>query len=167
MSPEVVLLAIRLALAAGLYAFLALTLIYLWRDLRLTARGPAEVPTAYLEIIEPADLGPGFPLAALNLIGRAPDNTLVIDENTVSSHHARLSYQQGQWWLEDLGSKNGTGVNDIDVADPLVVTFGDRIRLGKVDLLLRSGSAPESTIEPEGVESDLESAFPSEETELI
>ena len=142
MSPEVVLLAVRLGLAAALYAFLALILVTLWRDFRAVALGPAELPPSYVQVLDPPELSQAIQLSPINLIGRARDNTIVLDEQTVSSHHARLSYQQGQWWLEDLGSKNGTGVNELDVEDPLVVTFGDRIRFGKVRALLQSGSPP-------------------------
>ncbi len=146
MSPEVLLLAVRLGLAAALYAFLTLVLVTLWRDFKAVAHGPAELPPSYLQIFEPPELSQGIQLAAINLVGRAGDNTIVLDEKTVSSHHARISFQHGQWWLEDLGSKNGTGVNDLDVEDPLVVTFGDRIRLGNVKMLLQSGSPPSQAL---------------------
>src|SRR4030065_457832 len=97
MSPEAVLLALRLALALALYAFLALILLYLWRDVRASATAAGAVPQAYLELVGPPVPGKAFALLPVNLLGRAAGNTLVLDENTVSAHHARLSYQQGQW----------------------------------------------------------------------
>ena len=146
MSPEAILLALRLALALALYAFLALILLYLWRDVRASATAGA-IPQAYLELVGPPVAGKAFPLLPVNLLGRAADNTIVLDENTVSARHARLSYQQGQWWLEDQGSKNGSGVNELDLQEPLVVTLGDRIRIGSVLLVLRGGPMPQ-TLEP-------------------
>ncbi len=142
MSPELALLALRLALALVLYAFLATTLTFLWRDLRSAALATDVAPQAYLELLSQPALGQVFLLGNLNLFGRSGDNTIVLDEETVSSHHARLSYQGGQWLLEDLGSKNGTAVNELTLADPMVVTFGDEIRLGNVHLALKAGQPP-------------------------
>lgn len=142
MSPELVLLALRLALALVLYAFLAATLTFLWRDLKSAALATDVAPQGYLELLSPPGPGQLFPLGNLNLFGRAGDNTIVLDEETVSSHHARLSYRGGQWLLEDLGSRNGTAVNELSLADPMVVTFGDVIRLGNVHLALKGGQPP-------------------------
>jgi hypothetical protein len=142
MNPELALLALRLGLALVLYTFFGAVLLFLWRDLRATARASEIAPPAHLELRTDPALGRPFPLSNLNLVGRASDNTILIDDGTVSSHHARLSYQGGQWWLEDLGSKNGTGVNELDVEDPIVVTFGDKIRFGNVMTELKSGPAP-------------------------
>ncbi|MFQ5923353.1 MAG: FHA domain-containing protein, partial [Anaerolineales bacterium] len=139
MSPEFVLLALRLALALVLYAFLAATLTFLWRDLRSAALETDVPPQGYLELLSQPEPGLIFPLSNFNLFGRAGDNTIVLDDETVSGHHAQLSYRGGQWLLEDLGSKNGTGVNELNLEDPMVVTFGDEIRLGNVHLALKAG----------------------------
>lgn len=142
MSPEVVLLALRLALAAALYAFLGAALIYLRRDATAAASEQGTAPPSHLALLTEPAPGSNFALATLNLLGRAADNTIQLDESTVSSHHARLSFQGGQWWLEDLGSKNGTGVNELELVEPMVVTYGDQVRLGTVMLELKSGPAP-------------------------
>ena len=142
MSPEFALLALRLALALVLYAFLAATLTFLWRDLRSAARETDVPPQGYLELLSHPDPGQIFPLSNLNLFGRAGDNTIVLDEETVSGHHARLSFQGGQWLLEDLGSKNGTAVNELALEDPMAVTFGDELRFGNVHLALKGGQPP-------------------------
>ncbi len=142
MSPEVVLLALRLALALILYAFLGAVLVYLRRDAVGAASSQEIAPASHLTLLTDPTPGRHYSLVALNLIGRAPDNTIQLDEVTVSSHHARLSFQGGQWWLEDLGSKNGTGLNELDLTEPVVVTYGDQVRLGTVLLELNSGPAP-------------------------
>ena len=64
-------------------------------------------------------------------IGRAPDNTIVITDPTVSSRHARLYLQGTQWYIQDLGSTNGTFVNNMRVTQHPVRT-GDQIRLGAI-----------------------------------
>jgi len=63
-------------------------------------------------------------------LGRAPTNDLVLPRVDVSGHHAMLYRDDGRVWLKDLGSSNGTFVNDRRVRQPATVTVGDRIRLG-------------------------------------
>jgi len=70
-------------------------------------------------------------------IGRAPDSTLVLDDDYVSSRHARLVPQQGRWLLEDMGSTNGTYLDRTRVSVPTVVPLGTPIRIGKTVLELR------------------------------
>ena len=152
MSSDLVLLALRLGLALVLYAFLAATLLYLWRDLKSASRATDVLPQGYLELLTEPEPGQIYPLSNLNLFGRAADNTVILDEETVSGHHARLSFLGGQWLLEDLGSKNGTAVNDLPLEDPMVVTFGDEIRFGNVGLAVRPGQPPL------GLNSDLEAS---------
>jgi pSer/pThr/pTyr-binding forkhead associated (FHA) protein len=84
-----------------------------------------------------------IPLVETNLLGRAPDNTIRVDDVTVSSHHARIVFRSGQWILEDLGSRNGTRVNGIAVAGPMVITYGDDLQLGELVFGLRAGGVPE------------------------
>lgn len=70
-------------------------------------------------------------------IGRAPDSTLVLDDDYVSSRHARLVPQQGRWLIEDMGSTNGTYLDRTRVSVPTVVPLGAPIRIGKTVLELR------------------------------
>ncbi len=140
MTPALVLLGLRALLALLLYAFLTIVLITLWKDLRSVRAEPAP-PAAYLMLVEGPGQGRCHPLTEVNTLGRAADNTLCLADETVSSYHARLTYHRGQWWLEDLGSRNGSWVNDLRVEQPLVITYGDTIRLGRVQLRLNAGGA--------------------------
>jgi pSer/pThr/pTyr-binding forkhead associated (FHA) protein len=63
-------------------------------------------------------------------IGRASSNTVVVEDDYVSSEHALLSLRGSQWWLEDLNSRNGTLLNDIALDSPAVVTVGDVVTIG-------------------------------------
>ncbi len=87
--------------------------------------------------------GAPIPLGEISLLGRAADNTIRIDDPTISQHHARIGFRSGQWILEDLGSRNGTRVNGITVEGPLVITYGDDLQFGEVMLGLRPGPVPE------------------------
>jgi predicted component of type VI protein secretion system len=76
-------------------------------------------------------------------IGRRPYNDLVLDDLTVSGEHAVILCQDGQWWLRDLRSRNGTRVNGAVVTEHLL-TDGDRIGIG-VYLLVFSPSGAEAS----------------------
>jgi pSer/pThr/pTyr-binding forkhead associated (FHA) protein len=70
-------------------------------------------------------------------IGRADACQVQLDDTYVSSFHARLYPQDGSWYVEDLGSTNGTYVNQQRVTSPSEVQAGDRLRVGKTVLELR------------------------------
>ncbi len=69
-------------------------------------------------------------------IGRAQDSTLVLEDDFVSGRHARLVPHDGQWFVEDLGSTNGTFLNRTKVTSPMPVPLGAPVRIGKTVLEL-------------------------------
>lgn len=71
-------------------------------------------------------------------IGRAEDSTLVITDDYASARHARLVPRAGQWYVEDLGSTNGTYLDRGKVSAPTPVPLGVPIRIGRTSLELRS-----------------------------
>jgi pSer/pThr/pTyr-binding forkhead associated (FHA) protein len=71
------------------------------------------------------------------LIGRAPECTLVLDDDYASSRHAKLSLQQGRWMVEDLGSTNGTFLGRSRVESATPVELGSPVRIGRTVLELR------------------------------
>lgn len=72
------------------------------------------------------------------MIGRANDSTLVLTDDYASSRHARLTQRDGEWFVEDLGSTNGTYLDRNKVTAPMPVPPGVPIRIGKTVLELRS-----------------------------
>ena len=70
------------------------------------------------------------------LIGRADDSTLVLTDDFASSRHARLTNRSGQWYVEDLGSTNGTYLNRRKVTGPMVFQRGDKLQIGNTVLEL-------------------------------
>ena len=68
------------------------------------------------------------------LIGRAPGCTLVLDDDYSSSRHARIFPQGGQWFVEDLGSTNGTYLDGQRVTRPVPAEIGGSIRIGRTTL---------------------------------
>ena len=70
-------------------------------------------------------------------IGRAEDSTLVITDDYASARHARLVPREGQWYVEDLGSTNGTYLDRGKVTAPTPVPLGVPIRIGRTSVELR------------------------------
>jgi hypothetical protein len=70
-------------------------------------------------------------------IGRAEDSTLVITDDYASARHARLVPRAGQWYIEDLGSTNGTYLDRAKVSAPTPVPLGVPIRIGRTSFELR------------------------------
>ncbi|TAK35291.1 MAG: FHA domain-containing protein [Chloroflexota bacterium] len=141
MSTDVTILVLRIAVIALLYFLIFQLLRTMRRDLRRTAQPTAAHPRAsWLTVVEPghSDMmrGDEIPLETVNSIGRAPSNTICVNDDFVSAQHAILSFRQKQWWLEDLGSTNGSFVNRHPVETPTIVAPGDMVEIGRVKLKL-------------------------------
>ncbi|HEX2030943.1 MAG TPA: FHA domain-containing protein [Actinomycetota bacterium] len=70
-------------------------------------------------------------------IGRAPSCQIRPEDTYISQMHARISERNGSWVVEDLGSTNGTYLNQRKVTVPTELSPGDRIRVGKTTLEVR------------------------------
>lgn len=71
------------------------------------------------------------------LIGRADDSTLVLTDDYSSNRHARLSPRGAEWYVEDLGSTNGTYLDRAKVTTATPVPLGSPVRIGKTVIELR------------------------------
>jgi hypothetical protein len=71
------------------------------------------------------------------LIGRAPECTLVLEDDYASNRHARFVLDNGVWVIEDLGSTNGTFLGRSRVEAPTPVEPGVPVRIGRTVLELR------------------------------
>jgi pSer/pThr/pTyr-binding forkhead associated (FHA) protein len=95
-------------------------------------------PPSQLLVIAGDLEGTTIPLTGQQItIGRANDATLVLNDDYASTRHARLFPQDGQWIVEDLGSTNGTFLDRQKVTQPVSVSVGVPIRIGKTVLELR------------------------------
>jgi hypothetical protein len=70
-------------------------------------------------------------------IGRADACQIKLDDTYVSTFHARIFNRDGSWFVEDLGSTNGTYLNQRRVTSPVELRAGDRVKLGKTTLELK------------------------------
>lgn len=71
------------------------------------------------------------------VVGRAAGCTLVLDDDYSSSRHSRFFPSDGQWWVEDLGSTNGTFVGGARLTEPVPLGPGTPVRIGQTTLELR------------------------------
>ena len=71
------------------------------------------------------------------LIGRGADAQIRLDDDYVSTRHARIAQSADQWFVEDLGSTNGTYVGSAHITQPTTITLGTQVRIGKTILELR------------------------------
>lgn len=125
------------AVLVGLYLVLFWMARLMLAELRpraLAAPGPALRPgSGQLVVVrgEHPHRGETFVLASTTVsMGRDPGNELVVADPFASATHARIVVRQGGYWIEDLGSKNGTRVNGQRIARLTPLTPGDCIDIG-------------------------------------
>ena len=156
MSAPIVLV-LRILLAVSLYAFLGWTLLVIWRELHTqgTFLAARKIPGINLNIQlkDQSSIRRHFTQSEI-LLGRDSHCDVPLLDDTVSIRHARLSYHHGQWWLEDLGSTNGTLLNNEKVTIPTVIISGDQVDCGKatiaIDLGMNAISPPTQRIPTSG-----------------
>jgi pSer/pThr/pTyr-binding forkhead associated (FHA) protein len=94
-------------------------------------------PTHVL-VVDGANKGERADLAqAPILIGRGSDAAIRLDDDYVSTRHARIAVSGDQWFVEDLGSTNGTYIGSARITQPTTLTIGTQVRIGKTLLELR------------------------------
>jgi pSer/pThr/pTyr-binding forkhead associated (FHA) protein len=81
-------------------------------------------------------VGDRLPLRAVNALGRDAGNDIVINDEAASARHALVEFADGEWWVEDAGSTNGTIVNGDVVRSRERLHYGDELAIGRVALRL-------------------------------
>ncbi|MET1133883.1 MAG: FHA domain-containing protein [Aeromicrobium sp.] len=91
-----------------------------------------------LQIVDGPNAGQSVPLGTEPiLLGRGTDAAIRLDDDYVSTRHARFATNGEQWFVEDLGSTNGTYIGSQRVTSPVPVAIGTSVRLGKTIVELR------------------------------
>lgn len=139
LSTEIALFLLRLVSSLLLVSFLAALLVIIWRDYRAALEQVAATRRTYGQLVELRKIdgnmvitGEVYPLLAVTSLGRAPTNSIAVEDSFASSEHALVVMRNDQWWLEDRRSRNGTTLNDMPVAQPIVITHGDIIGIGNL-----------------------------------
>jgi pSer/pThr/pTyr-binding forkhead associated (FHA) protein len=142
----VVVLILRILLVCALYAFLGTALWVMWQELSTTSEQVSDRKIRAIRLqVETASQEPivrTFAKAEV-MLGRDPASDLPLADEAVSARHAMMSFHHGQWWIEDLGSRNGTRLNAQPLEGATVLAHGDEIACGKsrieVNLQVDSG----------------------------
>ncbi len=133
-----ILFSLRVIAGGLLLGVLAVLFAVMWRDYRGAVAQVEASRRAYgrLAVVEETaegylPMGKLYPLLPLTSIGRSPTNTIHIPDDFASSEHALIALRGGQWWLEDRQSRNGTTINGLGLTQPVIITDGDVIGIGK------------------------------------
>jgi hypothetical protein len=136
---DVAIFLVRVFLSVLLYVFLGALFVLLWRDLKSTKTRVISVVVkerpAQLRVLEGDEALAQDCICALatsTTIGRAESNTIVVADPYASAEHAVVAWRSGQWWVEDRDSRNGTLVNGLPIEEPLIISQGDVIGVGRV-----------------------------------
>jgi hypothetical protein len=142
-TTELVLLLLRFISGLLLIVLLLTLFLIMWREYRNTAVQVEARRRSYGQLVVLREIdgrlmmtGENFPLLPLTSLGRAPTNTIPINDTFASSEHALVAMRNGQWWIEDRKSRNGTLLNDLPVTESMVITHGDIIGIGNMKFRL-------------------------------
>ena len=126
---------VRLGFLLLLYLFLWRVVRTLLRDLRAAAREPTTTLGRLVIVESPAGEPPTghvFALDSITTLGRDVNNSIVVDDPFASAEHAVLTFRGSAWYVEDLGSTNGTYVNGQPVTGVATIGYGDELQVGQV-----------------------------------
>ncbi|MFQ5574759.1 MAG: FHA domain-containing protein [Terriglobia bacterium] len=140
---DIVLLALRFGFLFLLYLFLFLIVRMVYKDMsRVDApREPArnakpERQQPRLVVLEGpgGDAGKVYPLGGTTLIGRSHEADVFLEDNFVSTNHARITNRGGRFRLEDAGSTNGTYLGGSRITNTAELERGNKIKIGRTVL---------------------------------
>jgi pSer/pThr/pTyr-binding forkhead associated (FHA) protein len=137
---DLAILALRLLVVALLYVFLVIVLRTAARGLRpsATAAVRSAMPPLRLVVLEPGSsrlqAGQSVDVDDGTTLGRAARADVVVADPSVSAEHARVTRVGRAWVVTDLGSTNGTRVNEAPVSGKTSLANGDVLEIGRVRL---------------------------------
>lgn len=109
-----------------------------------TVLTPKSSPLAYIIYTTGPSTGQKVQLQKSLSLGRSRESDVLIDSEEASRSHAIVSStQDGCWQITDLNSTNGTYVNQVRITQPVRLRNGNRIQIGDIELLVRTGQIQE------------------------
>jgi len=135
--PNILFIVLRYLFLALLYIFLILVLRGIYRDMKAPdvsqkqARRRKKERPQLVVLAADRNIGARYLLDDQVAIGRAEDSGILIDDTYASQQHARVFSDSGSFFVEDLGSTNGTYLNGRKITHAMELRPGDRIKIGK------------------------------------
>ena len=143
MTVDLILLLLRFISGVLLIGLLLTLFVIIWREYRSMSVQVEARRRSYGQLVVLREIdgrlmltGETFPLLPLTSLGRSPTNTISINDTFASGEHALLAMRNGQWWIEDRKSRNGTLLNDLPITEAMVITHGDIISIGTMKFRL-------------------------------
>jgi hypothetical protein len=136
----------KLVLLGAMYLLLAVVVWMEARELahatttRVSPAPPAKGRRVPVQLVLVDGVGPTSVklVTPETLLGRDPSCHFSIPDSSVSQRHARVYQSDGEWYVEDLGSTNGTYVNDRPLTHAVLLRTGDTVAVGRSRMEARS-----------------------------
>ena len=155
--PPIIFTVVQGVLLLLLYLFVARAVRWVWRDVTAAGRTTAAAPAAgrsrgssgagkgkartaprELVIHTPQGRPRVVRLDAHDVtFGRAEGSTVILEDAYISDHHARVFLRDNEWCIADLGSTNGTFLNQVKVTSATPIAAGDQLGIGKPTVQVR------------------------------
>jgi hypothetical protein len=122
---------------------MALLLLKVLPRVKHNERGNLAMKDAFLFLSQGAGPSTGYPLLGEETIGSDPENTICITDESVSPNHAKVSFQEGAWTVEDLGSNSGIIFKGKRV-NKVVLSNEDTFQIGSFTFRFTEADIPEA-----------------------
>ncbi|WP_054252539.1 FHA domain-containing protein [Neofamilia massiliensis] len=138
---EILSLVLRYVFIVIIYLFILNIIRLIYLDIRSSVSMTPKTDVAYLKVINRLDqldfkMQEYYPIVGEITVGRGSRNDVFIKDRVVSKSHMKIFLADGYYYLEDLGSANGTFLNGNDIENNVVeIVDGDLISVGKVQFM--------------------------------
>jgi hypothetical protein len=124
-----------IAFIAIIYIIIFFALKIMYKDIKNGDRKKVLKKSLGLEVIDPGDnnnlkKGGIVPIRGVLMMGRKEDNTLILTDPYISGHHVKIYTKNTDCYIEDLGSTNGTILNEKKLEGKQYLNLGDEIKIG-------------------------------------
>lgn len=126
---------LKIAIIGVVYIIIFIALKIMYKDVKNGGKTKVKKKPFGLEILNPGKnynlkMGAVVPIQTGITIGRKEDNMLILNDEYVSSHHAKIFVKNTEYFVQDMKSTNGTLVNSKKVTDKVLIKKGDIIEIG-------------------------------------
>lgn len=138
---EILSLVLRYVFIIIIYLFILNIIRLIYLDIKSSIATSSKKDVAYLKVINRLDqldfkMQEYYPIIGEISIGRGSRNDIYIKDRVVSKNHMKIFFSDGYYYVEDLGSSNGTYLNGNDIGDNVVeIVDGDLISVGKIQFM--------------------------------
>ena len=135
---ELIQLILKVVIIGIVYIIIFFALRIMYKDIKNGGKNKVKKNPFGLEIIQPGNnpnlkRGGVIPIQGGVTLGRKEDNMVLLSDEYVSNHHARIYVKNTEYYLEDMKSTNGTTINSNKVLGKVLIKKGDSIKVGTAE----------------------------------